>query len=191
MSSQEIKLSLIKSAIHTISEVGIDHATTKLLAQNAGVNEVYIYRIFGGKDGLFKEAFMYIDKDFAESVHNFLPLVYNSHLPMRQQFKGIFDEVWKYALLDKENCLFFIRYYYSRCYMPDMSSERKAVYADIMKKFEIVFVPGTDTWWLFNHILDVIFSSAIKILRKEIPETQESANQVFDLLYPAIEQYLK
>ena len=191
MSAQEIKLSLIKSTIRTIAEVGISHTTTKLLAQNAGVNEVYIYRIFGGKDELFKEAFIFIDKDFAEAIHDFLPVVYDSHLPIKLQFKKIFDKVWQYALFDKENCSFFIKYYYSHLYHIDISNERKTIYADIMKKFETAFVSGTDTWWLFNHILDVIFSSAIKVLRNEIPETQETADQIFDFLYPTIEQYLK
>ena len=57
MHTEEMRIKLIESTIHTISKVGVDRATTKLLAGNAGLNEVYIYRIFGGKDGLFNETF--------------------------------------------------------------------------------------------------------------------------------------
>lgn len=125
MASQEIKRALINSTIHTISNLGIDHAITKLLAQNANVNEVYIYRIFGGKEELFREAFTFIDENLSAAILGFLPLVYNSHLPMRMRFKKIFEKVWEYALADKESCSFFIRYYYSRCYTADMSIKRK------------------------------------------------------------------
>ena len=49
MHTEEMRIKLIESTIHTISKVGVDRATTKLLAGNAGLNEVYIYRIFGAK----------------------------------------------------------------------------------------------------------------------------------------------
>ena len=190
MKSEDMRLALISSAIHTISEVGIDHATTKLLATNAGVNEVYIYRIFGGKEELFKETFTFIDKDFSAAILKFLPYTYNQYLDSRSRFKKLFEAVWHYALEDKEKCSFFIRYYYSRCYTADMSEERKDIYAEVMRKFNTAFPYGTDTWWLFNHILDVIFSSAVKVLRNEIPEDAQTEEKIFSLLYSAIQPHL-
>lgn len=191
MKSEDMRVSLINSTIQTIAEVGIDHATTKLLATNAGLNEVYIYRLFGGKDQLFKETFTYIDKEFSAAIYNFIPTVYKKDLDTKALFRELFSKLWLYALEDKERCSFFIRYYYSRCYTNKISEERKEIYSKIMKKFEIAFPYGTDTWWLFNHILDVTFSSAVKVLREEIPETEETEQKIFDLLYSAIQPYLK
>lgn len=191
MKSEDMRVSLINSTIQTIAEVGIDHATTKLLATNAGLNEVYIYRLFGGKDQLFKETFTYIDKEFSAAIYNFIPTVYKKELDTKALFRELFSKLWLYALEDKERCSFFIRYYYSRCYTNKISEERKEIYSKIMKKFEIAFPYGTDTWWLFNHILDVTFSSAVKVLREEIPETEETEQKIFDLLYSAIQPYLK
>lgn len=191
MKSEDMRVSLINSTIQTIAEVGIDHATTKLLATNAGLNEVYIYRLFGGKDQLFKETFTYIDKEFSAAIYNFIPTVYKKELDTKALFRELFSKLWLYALEDKERCSFFIRYYYSRCYTNKISEERKEIYSKIMKKFEIAFPYGTDTWWLFNHILDVTFSSAVKVLREEIPETEETEQKIFDLLYSAIQPHLK
>lgn len=191
MKTEEIRFALINSAIHTISEVGIDHATTKLLATNANVNEVYIYRIFGGKEQLFKEAFIYIDKEFAAAILKFLPITYKNNLNIKVRFCQLFKRIWRYALEDKERCSFFIRYYYSRCYSNSISEERKDIYAKVMKKLDTAFSYGTDTWWLFNHILDVIFSSAVKILREEIPDNKQTEDKIFCLLYSAIQPYLK
>ena len=191
MQSNNIRQALIDSAIHTISEFGIDHATTKLLAKNAGVNEVYIYRIFGGKEELFQEAFIYIDKAFAGAILDFLPIVYDKRVNVKLRFKQLFDAVWSYALQDKERCSFFIRYYYSHCYTAKLSNQRKEIYASVMRKFDTAFSYGTDTWWLFNHILDVIFSSAVKILREEIPDNEQTAEKIFSLLYSALQPHLK
>lgn len=191
MKTEDIRLALINSTIHTISEVGIDHATTKLLATNAGVNEVYIYRIFGGKEELFKETFTYIDKDFSAALLNFLPIVYDRRLDIKLRFQKLFEKVWQYALEDKERCSFFIRYYYSRCYTNLISEERKLIYAKVMKKFDTAFPYGTDTWWLFNHILDVLFSSAVKILREEIPDNEQTEEKIFELIYSAMQPHLK
>lgn len=191
MKTEDTRLALINSTIHTISEVGIDHATTKLLATNADVNEVYIYRIFGGKEELFKETFTFIDKDFSAALLKFLPIVYDRRLDIKLRFQKLFEKVWQYALEDKERCSFFIRYYYSRCYTNLISEERKIIYAKVMKKFDTAFPYGTDTWWLFNHILDVIFSSAVKILREEIPDNEQTKEKIFELIYSAMQPHLK
>lgn len=191
MHSDDIRIALINSAIHTISQVGIDHATTKLLATNAGVNEVYIYRVFGGKEELFKETFIYIDKAFVNTILSNIAAIYDKSIDVRSRFKKHFEKIWQYALADKEQCSFFIRYYYSRCFTIDMAAARKEIYGEVMKKFSMAFSYGTDTWWLFNHALDVIFSSAVKVLRKEIPETKETESKIFALLYAALEPHLK
>ncbi|MBQ8740158.1 MAG: TetR/AcrR family transcriptional regulator [Clostridia bacterium] len=191
MKSEDMRLALIKSTIQTISNVGIDGATTKLLATNAGVNEAYIYRIFGGKEQLFKETFTYIDKDFSSALLKIFPIVYDKNYNIKLRFRKLFEKVWQYALADKERCSFFIRYYYSRCYTNLISEERKIIYAKVMKKFNTAFPYGTDTWWLFNHIFDVIFSSAVKVLREEIPDTEETEEKIFNLLYSAIQSHLK
>lgn len=191
MPSETIRESLINSTIHTVADVGIDHATTKLLATNAGVNEVYIYRIFGGKDELFKETFFHIDRNFVAALAKFSPILHQRGIDIETSFKLHFKEIWHYALSDKEQCSFFIRYYYSRCYTNDTSKARKEIYTKIIKKFNTAFVHGTDTWWLFNHLLDVTFSSAVKVLRGEIPDTQETEEKICNLIYAAIKPDLK
>lgn len=191
MDQSEIKQALIESAIYTISTVGIDSATTKQLATNAGVNEVYIYRIFGGKEELFKAAFTFVDKDFSSELLSYISAIYDRNSDVETRFKNLFKLIWQYATTDKEKCSFFIRYYYSRCYTNTISQERKTIYANVMKKFDTAFARGTDTWWLFNHILDVVFSSAVKVLRGEIPDNDETMQNIFNLLFPALKQYLK
>ncbi len=191
MEQTAIKQALIKSTIHTISEFGIDNATTKQLAACAGVNEVYIYRIFGGKEQLFRETFNFVDKDFSSNLLNCLSVAYNRGNNIETRFRNLFKLIWQYVIDNKEKYSFFIRYYYSRCYTKQISDERKIIYADVIKIFDTIFARGTDTWWLFNQVLDVVFSSAVKVLRDEIPNNRETEENIFLFLYAALEPHLK
>ena len=191
MKTEDMRISLIKSTIHTISNVGIDRATTKLLAGNAGLNEVYIYRIFGGKVELFYETFTYIDKQFASHLLKCFHSMKNSNETVRNKFYNGFSQIWEFALSDTETCSFFIRYYYSRYYTKQCSEAREKIYHKVMIAISEIFKEGTNTWWLFNYILDVIFASAVKVLRDEMPNDEQTAENVFSLLYAALESHLK
>ena len=191
MHTEEMRIKLIESTIHTISKVGVDRATTKLLAGNAGLNEVYIYRIFGGKDGLFKETFTYIDKQFARHLLKCFKDISKTQNSMRNYFRKIFSQIWEFALNDKEKCSFFIRYYYSRYYTKQCGNEREKIYSDVLLSMKNVFREDANVWWLFNHMFDVIFSSAVKVLRDEIPNNEQTEENIFALLYAALQPHLK
>ncbi len=191
MNTEEMRIKLIESAIHTISDVGVDRATTKLLAGNAGLNEVYIYRIFGGKDGLFKETFTYIDKQFAKHLLKCFKDISITQTSIRDYFRKIFSQIWKFALNDKEQCSFFIRYYYSRYYTKQCGQGREEIYRDVLLSMKKVFKEDANVWWLFNHTFDVIFSSAVKVLRGEIPDNEQTEENIFVLLYAALQPNLK
>ena len=191
MNTEDMRILLIKSTIHTISNVGIDRATTKLLAGNANLNEVYIYRIFGGKDQLFEAAFTYIDKQFSSHLVQYFEEGVRLNAPMKESLYNFFSKIWEFALTDKERCSYFIRYYYSRYYSKSCSANRKALYEDIINMSSGLFKDGTNIWWLFNYMLDIVFSSAVKVLREEIPENEQTKENIFLLLYAAFKQHFK
>lgn len=191
MKAEDMRIKLIKSTIHTISTVGLDRATTKLLAGSAGLNEVYIYRIFGGKDELFKDSFTYIDKQFAAFLLKCFKSTPDPTFPIKENFKRIFYQIWDYSLNDKDNCSYFIRYYYSRYYTKSVGAERKEIYRDVLQAVEDIFKDSSNSWWIFNYMLDVIFSSAVKVLRDEIPNNEQTKEKIFLLLYSAFEPQLK
>lgn len=191
MKTEDMRLTLIHSAIHTISEAGIDRATTKLLATTARVNEAYIYRIFGGKEELFEEAFLYIDKQFASHLLKCFKTVVGKSDTIKSAFRKLFSQVWDFALNDKERCSFFIRYYYSRYYSIDYSKTREKLYSKVILLIKDIFKADANTWWLLNHMLDVVFSSAVKVLRDEIPNNEQTEEKIFLLLYAALEPHLK
>ncbi|MGE7942401.1 TetR/AcrR family transcriptional regulator [Lysinibacillus xylanilyticus] len=54
MSSKGTAEKIIEAALHLVSEKGYTAATTKAIAELAGVNEVTIFRHFGNKRGILK-----------------------------------------------------------------------------------------------------------------------------------------
>lgn len=51
------KQAFIESAIRVVAREGLDKATTKAIAADAGLNEAYIYRCFESKEAMLRDAF--------------------------------------------------------------------------------------------------------------------------------------
>lgn len=63
----ETQLRLLQATLEIINEVGVEHATTRLIAERAGVNLQLIQYHFGGKDAMIRESQRYIvDRFFGE-----------------------------------------------------------------------------------------------------------------------------
>lgn len=60
----------------------------------------------------------------------------------------------------------------------------------MVEKFAPAFKQGVDVWLMLNHILDAMLSSAVKVFQKEMPDTDESAERVYNLVYSAVEPQL-
>jgi AcrR family transcriptional regulator len=58
MSRQNAKEDIARAALATFAKVGVDAATTRVIAREAGVSEGAIYRHFPSKDALASELFM-------------------------------------------------------------------------------------------------------------------------------------
>ena len=64
----DTRAKLRNAAVELIAERGFRGATTKLIAERAGVNEVTLFRHFGNKYGLVLAAFRYSTKDINQVV---------------------------------------------------------------------------------------------------------------------------
>ncbi|HBI03978.1 MAG TPA: TetR/AcrR family transcriptional regulator [Paenibacillaceae bacterium] len=58
--TQTTREKIIDATLHLIQEKGYKAATTKLIAEEAGVREITIFRHFGNKMGIMDEAFTYL-----------------------------------------------------------------------------------------------------------------------------------
>lgn len=189
MKQEEIRQKLMESAIHVVATEGIHKATTKAIAAHFGVNEVYIYRTFEDKDDLFAQTFALIDSELIACILKYVPIMHMKDIDIKERCHIFFISCWK-NILEYNKCSFFIQYYYSQYYNSYSPLKRRKAYREVIERFTPAFKKGTDVWRMFNRILDIVYSTIIKILRNEIPDNEETAEDVFAVVYSAIESQL-
>lgn len=190
MEQKNLRQKFIESAIHTVAAAGIHKATTKAIATHSGMNEAYIYRVFKDKEDLFEAAFTAIDNELIANILKYVPIMGIKEIDIDERCHIFFKSCWKSVVSDREKCSFFIKYYYSHYYNSYSPLERRKAYREVVERFTPAFKKGTDVWRVFNRILDIVYSTVIKILRDEIPDNDETAEEVFAVVYSAIEPHL-
>ena len=189
MKQDDMRRKLMESVIHVVAADGIHKATTKAIAAHSGVNEVYIYRTFKDKEDLFAQTFALIDSELIECILKYQPIMQIKSIGIDERCHIFFRSCWN-SILDYDKCSFFIKYYYSQYYNSYSPLKRRKAYSEVIECFTPAFKSGTDVWRMFNRILDIVYSTIIKILRNEIPDNDETADDVFRVLYSAIEPFL-
>ena len=190
MKQDVIRSSLIDATVRVVSREGLDKATTKRLAQEAGLNEVYIYRSFESKEDLFVKTFEALDRELIDKVLEHLPIMSMTQLPIEDRCRMFFMAVWKFLLRNSQKCLCFIRYYYSPYFKQYSAVGHRRAFRPLIEQFAPAFRQGANTWLLLNHILDAMLSSAVKVFDGEMPDDQQTAGYVFDLVYCSLELQL-
>ncbi len=186
----ELRLTLQNAAVYVTANYGLDKATTKELATRANVNEAYIYRLFENKEDLLVKTFSMLDREL-------LYLIASNLDGMRDESRGIdercfelFYTVWHFLLDGADRCMYYMQFYYSPYFTKYSMQEHRILYDPVVERFSRVFKGGVDVWRMLTYILDIILAMSIKILRKEIENTPEFEQKVFDLLYRALQPYL-
>lgn len=190
MEQKNLRQKFIDSAIHIVATAGIHKATTKAIATHSGMNEAYIYRVFKDKEDLFEATFTAIDNELIANILKYMPIMHIQGIDIDERCRLFFRSCWKNVVSDREKCSFFIKYYYSHYYNTYSPLERRKAYREVIESITPAFKKGTDVWRVFNRILDIVYSTVIKILRDEIPDNEETAEEVFAVVYSAIESRL-
>lgn len=187
---ESIRAALIDGAIAVIAREGIDRATTKRIGTLTGINEVYIYRCFKGKEDLFVESFLLLDHEFVKEVMSRGGVMDREEVPFRERSKMFFDPVWRFVLNERDRSRCYIQYYHSPYFVKYSLKDRKERFKPLTDWLSDAFKPEADVWRLFNHVLDILFASAEQVFQGELPDDENTARYVFGLIYSSIEPYL-
>ena len=113
MEVQDMRRAFLESAVRIAARDGIEKTTTKAIAAEAKLNEAYIYKCFAGKDQLLSAALQMEDRRFADLLEQTLPVMKLPGLPWRERAFLLWKASWDFVLAEPEDCIFYIRYYYS------------------------------------------------------------------------------
>ena len=191
MSPQDMQETLIARTISVIANEGLDKTTTKAITQGTGINEVYIYRLFSGKEGLLEKTFDKLDDELLTAITRSMPIMYVYDIEFEQRCRTFFDSVWLFLLGNKEKCISFVRYFYSTYFIKHSAERHKLRFIPVLEKLSPAFKDEADVWMILNHILNVMLDFAVKVHNGQMPENDDYSEHVFRVVYRSVEQYFK
>ena len=191
MKQDAIRRAMIDGTIHVIARDGLDKATTKLLASESGVNEAYIYRFFNGKEAMLVKTFDALDEKLLANIQSNIKYMQIENMGLRERCWLMFCGVWKFIIGNKDECLTFIRYYYSPYFDRYSAEIHKKRYEGLVRVMSIAFREDAYVWMILNHILNVMLDFAIKVFNGTMENSDENVEHVFRVIYESIKQYFK
>ena len=110
---ENTKQVFIESAVRVVARDGLDKATTKAIAADAGLNEANIYRCFESKEDLLCAAFHMEDVNFAYFLKQNLYVMHVQNTTWKDRAFQLWSVSWRFILERRDDCLFYLQYYYS------------------------------------------------------------------------------
>lgn len=176
---------MMQAAIDAVVEYGLENATARVIGKMSGVNEVYIYRYFANKDDMLAKTFGYLDELFLETILENFPVMNYDNIDYQYRCRMMFDKCWAYIMNRRQECIFYIRYYYSLLFQELSYDEHMKRYEVLIEKTKYDCHPAADVRTVLHHILDTMLGQA----RKQIthPKDPEAAKEnAFWLVYSVL-----
>lgn len=183
MDQQSMKQAFIESTVHVVARDGLEKATTKAIAAEAGLNEAYIYKCFAGKDELLSEAFYREDENFARLLRDTLPVMRLPDLTWKERAFLLWKQSWEFILEKEPDLLFYLRYYYSancRTYAYDAHLK---YFQELIEKVRPAFRPGTNVDMLVHQIFDTMLAFASWVMGGEMENNEKTTGWTFEQIY--------
>lgn len=178
-----MRQAFIESAVRVVARDGMERTTTKAIASEAKLNEAYIYKCFSGKDELLSEALHMEDVNFASLLAQTLPVMHMPGLPWKARAYVLWKRSWDYILSLPDDCMFYIRYYYSASCHAHAYESHLACYHPLMEKASKAFRPGTNMNMLVHQIFSTMLFFASRVLNHELENNEQTTTWVFEQIY--------
>lgn len=191
MSPQDIKATLIRRTIEVIANEGLDKTTTKAIVSGTGINEVYIYRHFADKEDLLAKVFIELDEELADETMKNVSVFYDTSLEFEKRCRKYFFAIWDVLLSNREECIAYVRYYYSSYFIKNSLHSHIARYEPLIEIFKEAFIEEADVWMILTHILNVMLDFAVKVHNNQMPSDMSYYEHVYRVIYASVKQYFK
>ena len=193
----EVKEQLISNAIHLIAVGGFEKATTKELTLCGGhlselkMNEVYIYRLFGGKERLYEAVFKRLDAELFFAFHNGVKAVGGFEENTKDHLYKFFVRAWNFILGNEERCRCYVRYYYSIYFKDDSLEAHKKLFNEMISEMKPIFKDEADVAAILHSVFTAMFDFAIRVYNGELEDDETNRQHIFNVLYCMMMTYFK
>jgi AcrR family transcriptional regulator len=190
MTKDEMRKALLESTVEILAKHGFSGATTKAIASVHGLNEAYIYRIFGGKEKLFAATFEMLDNELVSTIRA-SKIVADATEGVSNSLRAVFDRVWHFVLERQDRCLAYVRYYFSPYFMQLSHAGHMAAYKPIIAALQPFFREGADVTSLAHHVLSSLLDFAVRVHNGDIRDSKDTETHVFRVLFYVFHPYLR
>lgn len=191
MKQDELRRQLIDGTIHVIARDGLDKASTKQIGKETNINQAYIYRCFEDKEDMLAKAFDKLDEELLDKAMKHIEIMYFQNIEYEKRCRFYFSAIWKLLLEDRDECIAYVRYYYSPYFTKYSAETHKRRFKPLVDKFKDAFCEEADVWMILNHILNVMLDFAVKVHNDQMPKNDDYAEHVFRVIYQSVKQYFK
>lgn len=184
----------IESAVRVVARDGLDKATTKAIAADAGLNEANIYRCFESKEDLLCAAFHMEDVNFAYFLKQNLHVMHVQNTTWKDRALQLWSVRWRFILERRDDCLFYLQYYYSANCRKYAYEEHLKCFQELFAAVEQTFKPEANVNMLLHQVFDTMLSFAARVLGGEMPDddatTQWAFEQIYSFVVPNVREEL-
>ena len=193
----EIKELLISNAIKLIAKGGFEMATTQELTHYGGdlpdikMNEVYIYRIFGSKEELFREVFKFLDNELYEAFEKGFNSLKDADVSPKEKIIKFLEGAWRFVLKNEDRCRCYVRYYYSIYFKGESSEYHKKLFKGVISEMAPAFKDEADVGAILHSVFTALFDFAIRVYNGDLEDNEINRPHIFNVLYCMMETYFK
>lgn len=171
---------LIRSAVNVVARDGLEHTTVTRLANWAKMSESTIYRCFKNKDDLLRAAIYKEDEDFAALVQSLYPVLLDESLDWWERCWRLWKPIWEFILEEPEDCVFYIRYYYSENFRRNAKIEHENHFKPLCEKMKTFFQPGRRDLILLHQSFETMLSYAYRVMLGDLPNDESTCRLAFE-----------
>lgn len=176
----EISRRLTRAAVQVVARDGMERTTVAALAAEAGVSQSLLYRCFKNKDDLLCRTLLAEDDGFVELVMKLLPILDDASLSWQERCRRLWEPVWWFIIDPKEDCVFYIRYYYSENFRRYAKEEHERKFDRMRERLRPYFLPGRRDLILLHQTFETMLSYAYRVMTGELPNDEETCRIAFE-----------
>lgn len=188
---EELRRVLIRSTVAVVARDGMEKTSVCALAKHAQVSQSALYRCFQNKDDLLRATLLSEDDGFVELVEELLPVLQELSLPWQERCWRLWEPVWAFIIDPKEDCVFYIRYYYSENFLRDAKVEHEKKFERLREKLRTYFLPGRRDLVLLHQIFETMLSYAYRVMTGEFSNDAETCRIAFEQICNFLRPHLR
>lgn len=182
---------LLDATMRVVAEKGLFSFSMKQVTKLVGTSEALIYRHFETKENLLLQCFQSVDRQIAALFMKMEPKKVNSGPELYQYIHDLWMTYFTFLVQNDYRTLFYFEYRDSPYIATVLKHSDAAAqsyfksFVDIFYSFDSVFhiYEKVNPDYLWTFVLDVTGIFAKRIIRRELPEGEESYENVWRLMY--------